>query len=172
MTRSNRWRPRYANVTATVALFVALGGGAYAAGALPARSVGPKQLTKNAVGRSNIKKNAVDSSKVADGSLTGADINEMSLEQVPSSAAIGKVSYKTATSTAPAGGTVASATVSCDAGDHVVGGGGKMDDPNTSFVIDTYPDAANTAWTVRAAASSVPVNFTAYAICTNVEATG
>jgi hypothetical protein len=34
----------YANVTATLALFVALGGASYAAVELPARSVGPRHL--------------------------------------------------------------------------------------------------------------------------------
>lgn len=60
-----RSRPRltYANVVATIALFCALGGGAYAATQLPKNSVGPKQL----------KKNAVRSAKVKDGSLLGKD---------------------------------------------------------------------------------------------------
>jgi hypothetical protein len=44
----------YANVMATVALFVALGGGAYAATQLPANSVGPKQLKDRAVGTHKI----------------------------------------------------------------------------------------------------------------------
>jgi hypothetical protein len=48
---------------AFLALFVALGGGAYAAGALPVGSVGNKQL----------KKNAVTSPKVKDGSLLARD---------------------------------------------------------------------------------------------------
>jgi hypothetical protein len=39
----------YANVVATLALFLALGGGAYAAIALPANSVGARQLKKRAV---------------------------------------------------------------------------------------------------------------------------
>lgn len=43
-------RPTYANVVATVALFVALGGMSYAAIVLPANSVGPKQLRADAVG--------------------------------------------------------------------------------------------------------------------------
>ena len=38
---ASRLRVTYANVTATLALFVALGGGAYAATALPANSVAP-----------------------------------------------------------------------------------------------------------------------------------
>jgi hypothetical protein len=53
----------YANVIATLALFIALGGGAYAALKLPRNSVGPKQL----------KKNAVNSSKVKNGSLLPRD---------------------------------------------------------------------------------------------------
>ena len=39
----------YANVMATIAVFVALGGGAYAAIKLPANSVGTKQIKKKAV---------------------------------------------------------------------------------------------------------------------------
>jgi hypothetical protein len=53
----------YANVIATLALFLALGGGAYAAFKLPKNSVGSKQL----------KTNAVNSSKVKNGSLLAGD---------------------------------------------------------------------------------------------------
>jgi hypothetical protein len=53
----------YANVVATLALFIALGGGAYAAIKLPANSVGTKQ----------IKSQAVTSKKVKNGSLLAAD---------------------------------------------------------------------------------------------------
>ena len=62
----NRFRPRlsYANVLSTLALFVALGGGAYAAIQLPANSVGSRQL----------KKNAVRSSKVKDHTLQRKDV--------------------------------------------------------------------------------------------------
>ncbi len=42
-------RLTYANVTATLALFVALGGASYAAIELPAHSVGPRQLRRGAV---------------------------------------------------------------------------------------------------------------------------
>jgi hypothetical protein len=53
----------YANVMATIALFLALGGGAYAALQLPKNSVGTRQL----------KKNAVVSSKVKNGTLLNRD---------------------------------------------------------------------------------------------------
>ena len=54
----------YSNVIASLALFVALGGVAVAAG-LPKNSVGPKQLKKNAVTAAKIKKGAVNSAKIA-----------------------------------------------------------------------------------------------------------
>ena len=44
-----RARLTYANVVASMALFIALGGGAYAAVKLPANSVGTKQIKKGAV---------------------------------------------------------------------------------------------------------------------------
>ena len=56
-------RLSYANVVATLALFVALGGSSYAALNLPKASVGGKQL----------KKNSVTSPKVKRGSLLVSD---------------------------------------------------------------------------------------------------
>jgi hypothetical protein len=54
----------YSNVIATIALFVALGGAAVAAG-LPKNSVGTKQLKRGAVTAAKIKKGAVTSGKLA-----------------------------------------------------------------------------------------------------------
>jgi hypothetical protein len=53
----------FANVTAALALFVALGGASYAAVSLPKNSVGAKQL----------KRSSVTSAKVADGTLQEGD---------------------------------------------------------------------------------------------------
>src|SRR5262249_27364680 len=83
MVRRTRPRPTYAGVTATLALFVALSGGAYAAATLPANSVGAKQIKKSAVERGKIKRNAIDGSKVLDNALTGEDIKESTLDEVP-----------------------------------------------------------------------------------------
>jgi hypothetical protein len=71
-------RPRlaYANVMATIAVFIALGGASYAAFRLPKNSVGTRQL----------RKNAVNGAKVLDNSLTGNDIEEASLGTVPRAA--------------------------------------------------------------------------------------
>jgi hypothetical protein len=55
MKRKLRARLTYANVMATVAAFLALGGGAYAKLSLPKNSVGPKQLKVHAVTGSKVK---------------------------------------------------------------------------------------------------------------------
>jgi hypothetical protein len=62
-----RIRPRltYANVTSTLALFVALtGAGAYAAGQLAPRSVGARQLRPGAVTADKLRKKAVTAPKI------------------------------------------------------------------------------------------------------------
>jgi hypothetical protein len=188
-----RFRPTYAGVTATLALFIALGGGAYAAASLPAHSVGSRQLRHNAVTRAAIKNNAVNGAKVANGSLTGADIRLTTLGKVPSAAAadgatnavhagaaaaLDRVTYKTAAGTAPVstastfGG---AATATCDAGQHAIGGGVLVADPISGYVIDDYPDSADTAWTARvgnAGNTGGDIGFTVYAVCTSVSAIG
>jgi hypothetical protein len=87
MVRGIRRHATYGNVTATLALFLALGGGAYAAVALPANSVGSRQLKANAVTTSKIKNSAVTGAKVRRNTLTGSDIRESTLGQVPSALA-------------------------------------------------------------------------------------
>jgi hypothetical protein len=69
-----RARLTYANVVAMLALFLALGGGAYAAVTLPKNSVKAKQIAPGAVRTSEIKNNAAK----------GRDIDESSLGTVPS----------------------------------------------------------------------------------------
>jgi hypothetical protein len=66
-----RSRLTYSNVIASLALFVALGGGAYAAIKIP----------KNSVGTAQIKSNAVISSKVKDRSLLALDFKGGQLPQ-------------------------------------------------------------------------------------------
>ena len=61
--RGLRARLTYANVMSSIAVFMVLGGSAYAAATLPKNSVGTKQ----------IKSNAVTSSKVKNGTLLSAD---------------------------------------------------------------------------------------------------
>jgi hypothetical protein len=93
-----RLRPRlsYANVVASLALFVSLGGGAYAVTQIDPNSVGTIHLKKNAVKRKKIAPDAIKGPKVAPSSLggsdigpnalTGADVKESTLGQVPEAA--------------------------------------------------------------------------------------
>jgi hypothetical protein len=59
-------RPKltYANVMATVAVFIALGGASYAATQIPKRSVGSRQLKPSAVKTGYLAKNAVKVGKI------------------------------------------------------------------------------------------------------------
>ena len=80
-------RPKltYANVVATLALFIAIGGAsAFAASHLGKNSVGTKQLKKNAVTTAKVKNEAITGAKVKKGTLTGTQINASTLGTVPS----------------------------------------------------------------------------------------
>jgi hypothetical protein len=70
-----RFLPRltYANVIASLALFIALGGAAVAAG-LPKNSVGPNQIKKGAVTPKALRKAAVTSGKIAPNAVTAGKL--------------------------------------------------------------------------------------------------
>lgn len=70
-----RFVPRltYANVIASLALFIALGGAAVAAG-LPKNSVGPQQIKKGGVTAKALRKKAVTSGKIAPKAVTAGKL--------------------------------------------------------------------------------------------------
>ncbi|HEU5038683.1 MAG TPA: hypothetical protein VFT70_16880 [Nocardioides sp.] len=78
MPRKFTSRLTYANVASTTALVLAIGGGgaAVAAAMVPANSVGSKQIINNSVKSPDLK----------DDGVTGTDVKESSLGQVPSAA--------------------------------------------------------------------------------------
>jgi hypothetical protein len=78
MIAAVRKRATYSNVIATMALFIALGGVAVAAG-LPKNSVGPKQLKRGAVTAAKIRKQAVNSAKLAPKSVIAGKLAENSV---------------------------------------------------------------------------------------------
>ncbi len=81
-----RLRPSPAMIVAIIALFVALGGAAYAGITLSNNSVRSNHIVNgqvktpdlavSAVNRARIRNNAVNSAKIADGQVTGADIGD------------------------------------------------------------------------------------------------
>jgi hypothetical protein len=83
MIRKANIKLTYANVVATLALFCALGGGAYAAIRVPPNSVGARQLKGGAVTKGKIAKEAINASKIAEGSITGTQIDLAALGPVP-----------------------------------------------------------------------------------------
>jgi hypothetical protein len=88
MSAKQRFRPSPALVVASIALFVALGGGAYAALKIPKNSVGTKQLKNNAVTSKKLAKGAVTSAKFASGAkapAAGMADNALALGGVPAS---------------------------------------------------------------------------------------
>jgi hypothetical protein len=185
MAGHGKWRlPSPSMAVAVTALIVALGGTSYAVVKPSPRSVGSKELKRNAVASAHIKANAIKSSDVKDGSLTGNDIEESSLgpvalanratnvDQAARAGVTGgldRVFYRVATVTVPAApnateSTPGVATARCDAGQLAVGGGVKLDD--TMSVEDTYPEGA-AAWTANVN-NDDPLGArtaTVYAIC-------
>jgi hypothetical protein len=185
--------PSPSMAVAVTALIVALGGTSYAVVKPAPRSVGSKELKRNAVSSAHIKANAIKSSKVKDGSLTGKDIQESSLGQVALAAratsvdqaaraavagGLDRVVYRVATVTVPAAPPVPAgestpgvATARCDAGQLAVGGGVKLDD--TMSVEDTYPEGA-AAWTANVNNDDItaPRTATVYVVCIPASAPG
>lgn len=76
--------PSHTTVIAYLALFVALGGSAYAATQLPKNSVGTKQIKPNAVTKAKLKNGAVTGAKIAADTVTGGNVDEATLGRVPS----------------------------------------------------------------------------------------
>jgi hypothetical protein len=76
MLRAVLRRLTYANVIATLALFLALGGGAVWAANKQAAKVGTGKLKPNAVTAGKIKANAVTQAKIRENAVTNAKIRE------------------------------------------------------------------------------------------------
>jgi hypothetical protein len=83
-----RSRITYANVMATIAVFVALGGSSYAAlrigtSQINDNSIRSKDIRDNDVRGKDIRRGTLTGSDVKDNRLTGTDIRESSLAKVP-----------------------------------------------------------------------------------------
>jgi len=150
----NRLRPRltFANVVSCLALFVALGGSAYAVKRLPKNSVGTEQLKKNAVTKKKVRKSAIDSRRVKNNSLTGADIKLSKLGTVPAArnaAAAGTANRANVANTATAANVASIANVASSLapaeGWHEVGDPGEPEFLN-SWENVGEPNIANAAF--------------------------
>jgi hypothetical protein len=79
MPKPRAKRPSPALIISMLALFVAIGGSAYAA-----KKIGTKEIKKNAITTAKIKKNAVTTAKIKNNAVNGAKVNESTLGPVPS----------------------------------------------------------------------------------------
>jgi hypothetical protein len=170
---------RYANVTATMALIVALGGTSYAAIGLPANSVGTKQLRKGAVTSSELRANAVTSAKVKDGSLRAKDFTAGQLPAGPAGpAGATNIVGRPFTSQPVGPGAVGALTMTCNPGERAITGGLQGDatpppDANIFTITDSFPTttstpvgAVPTGWYAEARnTSNAPNQFRAFVIC-------
>ncbi|HEX8102477.1 MAG TPA: hypothetical protein VF533_07695 [Solirubrobacteraceae bacterium] len=72
----------YANVMATAAVFIALGGSSYAAVSLARNSVGSKQIRRGSVGASEIHTGAVSARDIRNGSIRLRDLSRTAQEGI------------------------------------------------------------------------------------------
>jgi hypothetical protein len=102
----------YANVVATLAIFLVLAGGtAFAAKQmLPKNSVGGKQIKNNAITGAKIKNGAVTGAKIAPGTISGSNINSASLGTVPNAVHAGTADIATSATKADSATTASTAT--------------------------------------------------------------
>jgi hypothetical protein len=163
------WGLTYANVTATLALFLAIGGSAYAAATtLPANSVSTTQLQDGAVTTLKLHDHAVTGAKVARQSLTGANIQSSTLGTVPAASNASSLGGTSASEylhdfqVIETQGPMNSETdktqiTSCPSDSFVVAGGAELYTNNTGddqkvAVNVSAPTDDHTGWFVRAIA--------------------
>lgn len=193
MFRRVRSRLSYANVVATMALFIALGGVSYAAVVLPANSVGTKQIKANAVTGAKVKNKSLTAADfngsvqgpagpagaqgapgapgkdataaaIADGSLAGAKLVAGAVK----AGQLGAITVREQSITLAAG-EGGSAEVSCTTGERLLGGGADspVPTPGEWVAYGSYP--LGNGWKARAVNTSAGnEGFTVYALCLEV----
>ena len=150
-------RPSPAFVVAMIAMFLALGGtaGAVVTAAVP--------LAKRALVADNAKKVGGVTAAQLGGAAVQLALKESPAGPRPASTAVGLVTTKSGTASLAADGE-GEFTVSCDAGQKVMGGG--FTSTGAVFSFDSYP-ASDTAWRLYLvnASQSAGANITLYATC-------
>ena len=174
MNRIKRLRPTPALLISALALFVALGGGAFAASAITSADVksngnlkkgvvGKKELAKNAVVKSKIKNNAVTTKKLKNGAATSSKLGEGSVK----ASQVGSITEVVGTPTTVLENTIGSATVSCPADTKVISGGYNTNSVTGANVgVEVENRRSDNGWRASIfAAGTGDTQLTAYAYC-------
>ena len=151
MSKRVRNRFTFSNVVAVLALFVALGGSAYAAGKFSGKQIQPKSLPGN-----RVKPNSLTTKQIKDATLTAGGLSN--------------VTYVTNPVTLPGSptATVYTATATCPAGQKVLGGGALASDTENGYINDTGPTPDHTGWTARTYNQATTFTLNVTAICTKI----
>jgi hypothetical protein len=168
----HRRAPSPALVISLIALFVALGSGAYAAS-----KIGTSDIQSKAVTGAKIAKDAIKSSKVKDEKLKGKDLEDETISSSKLSSGAVRASQlgaitEVSDTTSVAANTLGSKAVSCPAGTKVIGGGFNTDsvappDPNARVGLAAENRRTNdgTGWRVKIFAQGDTTELTVYAYC-------
>jgi hypothetical protein len=187
MSRSTRI-PRHQTVAAYAALAIALtsgGGAVYAATKIGAKdiktdAVRSKHLKNGQVKTQDLAASAVTGAKILDGSVTGPDVDESTLGQVPSAvtadalAGLGvdafarsgvyKVESPIDTGTLLGDGTHTKFQA-CDSGDILLSGG-PANMSGTSSIVESFPTPGITnGWSARIDDGGVTDNYSVVVLC-------
>ncbi|HEX5929938.1 MAG TPA: hypothetical protein VFY48_11160 [Solirubrobacterales bacterium] len=165
-------------MVAVLALFLALGGGVYAASnKIDGKQIKPKSMPGNRIKAgtltaAQVKARTLTGAKVKPGSLTGKQVVGKSLTGV-SASSLASVQYAVTTTNLvrfKAGGTTAVA--SCPSGQKVIGGGAVVNDDRFAAVNDSGPQIARGGWEATGYTGGDGMSMTVTAICTAVNSIG
>jgi hypothetical protein len=186
-------RPTYASVTATIALFAALGGTSYAALTISGKdirngtvtgadlrneSIASRDVDNGSLTGSDLKNGSVTSSDIDDASLLAADFKPGELPAGPAGpqgpAGATTVVTRRAEETVP-NSQFAVRPVSCSAGQTVVGGGASITG-DAAVILESAPIEADgsrpedgetaTGWSARGGnATGSPQTLNVYVLC-------
>jgi hypothetical protein len=160
----------YANLAATLALFLALTGGiAFAAG----------QLTKNSVGTNQLKNGAVSTAKIKAGAVTGSKVDLATLGKVPSATAADTAAHAATATRADSATTATSAANAQALGGNPAGafvrGGGQLLSAHqeitfgsTDVPFFTIPGLATVTATCKAGTTKPQIDFVLHNTTTSV----
>jgi hypothetical protein len=173
--------PSPAMLVALMALFVALGGSAYAAKKINAKdirtgAVGTRAVKNRALTSLDLRRDTLGGTTIREERLDAAKLDVRRLKTVPSAVNVpknsigasdlGNVTRRFGGAATVANGQPGKADVGCSKGEIVVGGGGRWADTVPGVGLQSTYAASDSSWTaIGFNASGVPRKLQAFAMC-------